>query len=63
MGVNLGHPTQTWSVAEDLVATVDLPEFASSAMDGFAVRASDVSTATPASPVELKIVGRALSLF
>jgi Molybdopterin biosynthesis enzyme len=47
-------------VAEDLVAAVDLPEFASSAMDGFAVRASDVVTATPVSPVELKIVGRAL---
>ncbi|MEP7059553.1 MAG: gephyrin-like molybdotransferase Glp [Actinomycetota bacterium] len=47
-------------VAEDLVAGVDLPEFASSAMDGFAVRSSDVVTATPASPVDLKIVGRAL---
>jgi molybdopterin molybdotransferase len=29
-------------------------------MDGFAVRASDVAGATPSSPVELKIVGRAL---
>jgi len=46
--------------AEDVVATHDLPEFASSAMDGFAVRASDISDATPGSPVELKIVGRAL---
>ena len=32
--------------AEDVVATRDLPEFASSAMDGFAVRASDVAAAT-----------------
>jgi len=47
-------------VAEDVAATHDLPEFASSAMDGFAVRASDVSAATPAQPAELKIVGRAL---
>ena len=43
-------------VAEDVVATHDLPEFASSAMDGFAVRASDVAAATPSQPVELKIV-------
>jgi molybdopterin molybdotransferase len=47
-------------VAEDVVATRDLPEFASSAMDGFAVRASDVADATPSQPAELKIVGRAL---
>ena len=46
--------------AQDVVAERDLPEFASSAMDGFAVRASDVSGATPTSPVELKIVGRAM---
>jgi molybdopterin molybdotransferase len=47
-------------VAEDVLATHDLPEFASSAMDGFAVRASDVAGATPAQPRELRIVGRAL---
>jgi molybdopterin molybdotransferase len=46
--------------AEDVVAERDLPEFASSAMDGFAVRSSDVAGATPLQPVELKIVGRAL---
>ena len=46
--------------AEDLVASRDMPEFASSGMDGFAVRASDVAGASPSSPVELKIVGRAL---
>ncbi len=37
-------------VAEDTVAEKDLPEFASSAMDGFAVRSSDVAGATPSSP-------------
>jgi molybdopterin molybdotransferase len=46
--------------AEDVVATHSLPAFASSAMDGFAVRASDVADATPARPAELKIVGRAM---
>ena len=47
-------------VAQDVLATHDLPEFASSAMDGFAVRASDLAGATPTAPAELKIVGRAL---
>ena len=47
-------------VAEDIVAALDLPEFASSAMDGFAVRASDVEDASPSRPTELKVVGRAL---
>src|SRR5918996_978959 len=51
---------QGFVFAEDVVATHDLPEFASSAMDGFAVRASDVEGATPSEPVELRIVGRAL---
>src|SRR5262245_9212025 len=46
--------------AEDVVARDDLPAFASSAMDGFAVRVSDTAGASPTSPVELKIVGRAL---
>jgi molybdopterin molybdotransferase len=47
-------------VAADIRAVVDLPEFASSGMDGFAVRATDVASATPATPVELAIVGRAM---
>ena len=46
--------------AEDVVAAESLPAFASSAMDGFAVRASDVAEARPGSPAELKIVGRAM---
>ena len=46
--------------AEDVVAAESLPAFASSAMDGFAVRASDIAEATPQSPAELKIVGRAM---
>jgi molybdopterin molybdotransferase len=47
-------------LARDVVADRDLPEFASSAMDGFAVRSSEVMNATPVEPVELRVVGRAL---
>ena len=46
--------------AQDLVSTVDLPEFASSGMDGFALRAADVVGASPAAPAHLKVVGRSL---
>jgi molybdopterin molybdotransferase len=49
--------------AEDVVAAESLPAFASSAMDGFAVRASDVADARPDRPAELKIVGRAMIGF
>lgn len=47
-------------LAREVVAGEDIPAFASSAMDGFAVRAADVAGAAPAAPVELRIVGRAL---
>jgi molybdopterin molybdotransferase len=47
-------------LAEDVVAAVDIPDFSSSAMDGFAVRAADVAIAAPEVPVELRIVGKAL---
>jgi molybdopterin molybdotransferase len=47
-------------LAESLTAERDLPDFASSAMDGFAVRSSEVAPATPSSPVELRIVGRSM---
>jgi molybdopterin molybdotransferase len=46
--------------AADVTAAVDLPEFASSGMDGYAVRATDVLDASPESPAELKVVGRAM---
>ncbi len=46
--------------AKDIIAAFDLPEFASSAMDGFAVRAADVEDATPSSPAELSLVGRSM---
>jgi molybdopterin molybdotransferase len=47
-------------MAEDAVATHDLPAFPSSAMDGYAVRAADVAGASPSSPVQLTQVGRAM---
>ncbi len=44
-------------LAEDVRADRDVPPFANSAMDGYAVLASDVRTATPAEPVRLKVLG------
>jgi molybdopterin molybdotransferase len=47
-------------LAQQVVAGADIPDFASSAMDGFAVRSGEVGDAAPSSPVELRIVGRAM---
>jgi molybdopterin molybdotransferase len=47
-------------LAQEISAPSDIPEFSSSAMDGFAVRSSEVAGASPTSPVELRIVGRAV---
>lgn len=44
-------------LALDLRATMDLPPFTSSSMDGFAVRAADVAGAAPDRPVALRMVG------
>lgn len=44
--------------AEDVAAQVDLPPFDNSAMDGYAVRASDVAAASAATPVTLHLNGR-----
>jgi len=46
-------------LAEDVVATEDLPPFPNSAMDGFAVRAEDVATATREQPVRLRVLADA----
>ena len=42
-------------IAVDELATSDLPPFVSSAMDGYAVRASDIADASESSPVELRV--------
>ncbi len=45
------------SLCEDIVAGLDLPRFDNSAMDGYAVRAADVTSASKAAPVSLPVVG------
>ena len=40
----------------DIVSSVNIPAFARSAMDGYAVRAEDVKDASAASPVKLKVI-------
>jgi len=44
-------------LAEDVTAAEDLPPFANSAMDGFALRAADVVGAGEATPVPLRLTG------
>ncbi len=44
--------------AETVAAAIDVPPFARSAMDGFAVRASDLTNASRARPVRLRVVDR-----
>lgn len=44
--------------AEEIAATVFVPPFSRSAMDGYALRASDTTTAAPDTPVILRIVER-----
>ena len=56
-------PTQTVAHAEtlgrvlarDIVSDIDLPPFANSAMDGYAVRVADIEGAIETSPVSLKL--------
>ncbi|MFH5820989.1 gephyrin-like molybdotransferase Glp [Georgenia sp. AZ-5] len=43
-------------LAEDVAATLAVPPFDNSAMDGYAVRAADVAAADEAAPVRLRVV-------
>jgi molybdopterin molybdotransferase len=45
-------------LAEEVRARHDIPSFDSSAMDGFAVRAEEIATATEERPVALMVAGR-----
>jgi len=45
-------------VAEKILAATDLPPFDNSAVDGYAVRAQDVATASAQNPVTLQLAGR-----
>jgi molybdopterin molybdotransferase len=47
-------------LTEEVRARAEMPPFASSAMDGYAVRASDIGAAGADRPVTLRIVGRVL---
>ncbi|MBI3241354.1 MAG: molybdopterin molybdotransferase MoeA [Chloroflexi bacterium] len=44
-------------LAESICATLDLPPFPNSSMDGYAVRAADVRAATSQSPAKLTVIG------
>ena len=43
-------------LAEDIVSPLDIPPWANTAMDGYAVRADDVAGASPERPVRLRVV-------
>lgn len=43
--------------SRDVVAPHDIPPYANSAMDGFAVRAEDTARASPENPVRLRVMG------
>lgn len=44
-------------LAQDIIADSDLPPFNRAQMDGYAVRAADIETATPDAPARLRIAG------
>ena len=44
-------------LAQDIIADSDLPPFNRAQMDGYAVRATDIQTATPESPSRLRVTG------
>jgi molybdopterin molybdotransferase len=44
-------------LAEDVMSLTALPPWDNSAMDGYAIRASDVAAATEAEPVRLEVIG------
>ena len=45
------------ALLDPIQAPIDLPIFDNSSMDGYAVRATDVASAKPASPVSLRLAG------
>src|SRR5439155_13667529 len=47
--------------AEDVVSRRELPAFDQAALDGYAVRAADIATATLESPVQLAVVGETVA--
>ncbi|MDE3091140.1 MAG: molybdopterin molybdotransferase MoeA [Chloroflexota bacterium] len=45
------------ALAEDVVADINVPPFDNSAMDGYAVRAQDIASASSHQPVTLRVIG------
>ncbi|MDZ4159654.1 MAG: molybdopterin molybdotransferase MoeA, partial [Anaerolineaceae bacterium] len=45
-----------WVLAQDVITDIELPPFANSSMDGFAVRAADLEAATSHKPVILQVI-------
>jgi molybdopterin molybdotransferase len=43
-------------LAEDVVSPLDVPPWTNAAMDGYAARSSDVRGASPATPVQLRVI-------
>ena len=43
-------------IAQDVIADSNLPPFPNSSMDGFALRAADIASASPQNPVTLRVV-------
>jgi len=50
-----------YCLAEDVSAPESSPRYTNSAMDGYAVRWSDVDTATKKDPVSLKVIGESMA--
>lgn len=46
-------------LAEEILAPADLPRFDNASMDGYAAREEDIVSASPATPVKLRLVGQA----
>ncbi len=44
-------------LVEDIVADINIPPFNNSAMDGYAVRAEDIASASSGHPVTLRVIG------
>ena len=44
-------------LSEEIVSDINIPPFDNSAMDGYALRSTDVAGATPSSPVSLTVLG------
>lgn len=45
-------------LARDTFSPLNIPPFARATMDGYAVRAEDIASASPENPITLKIIGR-----